>query len=340
MAQVHLKHIKATLTDGSTYDIPYWEVDSGKSGPCVLVTAAMHGMEVQGSEALRRFLPVVTDSLLKGSCLLVPFACPEAVRRRQHHLDFDFRLPGGRASEDSIISVNSAWPGNADGTNAERLAHALFHAVVERATHLIDIHCWQRIQGAAGLAREGRQDSIDLVNAAGTPFGRRSEWKPEIKERPVTPCTLTSYFHDTDRTAMCVELSGQYGFWPDQVELGLRILCNSFRHWGMLAGDVEEPERPTVWLNDCDEIDVPAPTSGVFVPQAYAPTDRVEKGAVLGHISVPATLEIVEVLSPSEGYLFRFGPMHDHLYQHVRMFFHPHVEEGQTVAVVARPAAC
>jgi len=294
-------------------------------------------MELQGSEALRRFLPVVTDSLLKGSCLLLPFACPEAVRRRQHHIDFDFRLPGGRESEDHIISVNSAWPGRADGTNAERLAHALFHGVVQRATHLIDIHCWQRLQAATGLARAGRQDSIDLVNAAGTPFGRRTEWKPEVHERPITPCTLTSYFHDTDRTAMCVELSGQYGFWPDQVELGLRILRNSFRHWGLLPGGIEKPDHPTVWLNDCDEIEVPAPAAGVFVPRSYAPTDWVGKGAILGHLFVPATLETIEVLAPAEGYLFRFGPMHDHLFQHVRMFFHPHVEAGQAVAVVARP---
>ena len=337
MATMHLKRTQATLTDGSAYDVPYWEVDSGAPGPCVLVTTAMHGMELQGSEALRRFLPLVTDQLVEGSCLLLPFANPETVRRRQHHIDFDFRLPGGRESEDHIISVNSAWPGDAGGTNAERLAYALFHAVVQRATCLIDIHCWQRRQAATGLAREGRQDSVDLVNAAGTPFGRRSEWKPEIQERPVTPCTLTSYFHDTDRTAMCVELSGQYGFWPDQVELGLRILCNSFRHWGMLPGDIERPARPTVWLNDCDEMEVAAPAAGVFVPQPLAPTDWVEKGAGLGHIFVPATLETTEVLAPAEGCLFRFGPMHDHDFQHVRMFFHPHVEVGQSVALLARP---
>jgi predicted deacylase len=335
MPTTTLKHVQATFTDETAYEVPYWHVDSGDPGPCVLVTAALHGMELQGPEAIRLLLPTVSEQLLNGSCLLVPFANPEAVRRHQHHIDLGCKDGDHTTPLDCIISVNSAWPGRPDGSNAERLADALFRAVVEPATHLIDIHCWQYVRAATGLAREGNQPSIDLVEAAGLPFGRRGKWKPEITERPVTPCTISSYFHDTDRVGMCVELSGQYSLWPDQVSLGAPMLRNSFRHFGMLPGDREEPEHPTVWLNDCEETDIAAPVDGLFVAADLVPGDWVDGGVPIGHIFNTQTLAITELHAPASGYLFRLGPTHSDHCQHRLAFRHPHVEEGDIVATVA-----
>jgi predicted deacylase len=301
----------------------------------VLITAALHGSELQGSEALRRFVSDHVGEVVRGSCVLVPFANPEAVRRRQPHIDFEH---GRYYGNDPENNVNCSWPGKADGTNGQRLSHALFQSVVQDADSLIDLHCWQRVRAATGLARKGRRDSIDLVNAAGPPFGRTGEWKPEVTERPITPCTLSSYFHDTDRTAMCVELCGQYGFWPEQVELGLRIVRNALRHLGLMAGERETPPRPTVWLNEAESVVVEAPDAGVFVPAAGRLGDRVEAGSSLGHMFTTEDLRTVDVPAPKTGYLFRLGPTHGRGEEQTRMFLHPHVGKGQEIAELVSPA--
>jgi len=170
---------------------------------------------------------------------------------------------------------------------------------------------------------------------AGVPFGRHSEWRPEVAERPVTPCTLTSWFHDTGRLAMCVEFSGQYGFREDQIELAGCVLGNAFRHLGLLDGDVERPARPVMWLNDCDQVDVVSPVAGVVVLEPLAPGIEVEKGALLARVVEPDSLQAHEMVAPESGRLFRFGVMHEPERQHERPCFHPYVDPGAVIATVA-----
>ena len=334
MPDLELNHINSSLTDGTPYTVPYWRVDSGRPGPCVLVTSALHASELQGAEILRRVAPHLAQQLLCGSCLLVPFANPVAVKRRQPHIDFEH---GRYYGADFVNNVNCTWPGDPDGSNAQRLSHALFSSVVNGASHLIDLHCWQHLRAATGLTRAGRDDCVALVNSTGLPFARASEWHPEITERPVTPCTLSSYFNDTDRVGICIEFSGQYGFWKEQLELGERALLNSLRHLEMLPGALEEPARPTIWLNESHEHTATAPTPGVFVPEPLSLGEHVESGALLGRILRLDDLGATEVPAPGSGCLFRFGPMHDVGYEQTRMFLHPHVEKGQELATLVEP---
>ena len=121
MATLDLKRIPATLSDGTAYDISYWHIESGNPGPCVLVTAAIHGNEVNGTEAIRRFMPYAKEHLAKGSCLLVPFANPQAVSGCRPHIDFEF---GKSHARDQANNANCTWPGNAEGSSGQRLIGA------------------------------------------------------------------------------------------------------------------------------------------------------------------------------------------------------------------------
>ncbi len=328
MATAELKKIEVTLTDGAPYAVPYWLVDSGEPGPSVLVFAAQHGNEVQGSEMLRRIRPTLEGGIRAGRCVLVPFANPKGVERHQPHVD---------AGPKKVFSnsLNSSWPGDPEGNNAKRLACALHETVVRDATHVLDLHCWQHLRATTGLARTDRPDTIELANLMGPPFGRHGLWKPEATERPVFPCTISNYFNDSGRFGLTVEFSGQYGFWHIELQRGGRMLRNAFRHFGMLPGEMEEPEHPTVWLNDCDQVEVRAPAEGVFVQSPLTPGDRIREGELLGHLFDTRTLESTRVYAPVGGYLFMLGVMHDEVEQQGRPFLHPHVPEGHTLATIA-----
>ncbi len=331
MTDTQVKYVEAERTDGEKYRIPYWKVDSNQSGPCVLVTAVLHGNEVQGAEVIRRFLPMAESGLVRGSCLLVPFANPVAVRGHQPHIDFELsRFPGYKVSD----NVNCTWPGKPDGNNAERLSHALFEAVVGDATHSIDLHCWNIFWATTALVREGHDLANRFAEVSALRFARRTEWKPEIKDRPVVPCLLTAYFNDTERTGICIEFAGQYGIWAAEVERGIRALVNCFRLLEMLPGEIEGQDEGPIWLNDAEEVKVPTTRTGLFVRSHWHTSDWVEEGALLGHVFSDEDLGSEELRAPASGYLYQYGCAHENTSEHSMMWTHPHVQEGEVVATI------
>ena len=331
MAEVSVKYVEANTTEGEAYRVPYWEVESRTPGPSVLVTAALHGNEVQGAEVIRQFLPRAEEGLLRGSCLFVPFANPAAIRRHQPHIDFELSRYAGSVREDN---VNCTWPGDAKGNNAQRLSHALFQALVGRATHSIDLHCWNCFWATTALARDGHELAIRLAGVTALRFAKRTEWHPGAKERPVLPCTLSAYFNDTGRAALCIEFAGQYGVWHREVTRGVRALANCFRVLDMLAGEAEGQEEGPIWLNDAQQTEVPATCPGLFVRGRWRTSDWVDEGAPLGHVLSDSDLGCVELRAPVSGYLYQYGCVHDNTSEHSMMWTHPHVKDGEVVAKI------
>lgn len=333
MISLQLKSVTAQRTDGTEYGVSYWDVKSGTAGPCVLVTAALHGNEVQGTEVIRQFLPELRGGMVRGRCLVVPMANPEAIRTHWPHIDFEM---GRSYSSDRANNVNCTWPGDAEGSNAQRLSHALFEALVGDATHCIDLHCWNCFWAGTALPRGACELSMQLARATALRFARRGDGPPPGVERPAVPTLLTSYFLGTGRPALAIEFCGQYGFWKREVERGVRALRNCFRVLEMLPGDLEGQEEPQLWLNNVEMVDVPAPVSGLFVAGAHAPSDPIEKGTRLGHIVGLETLTAFDVFAPCDGYLYQFGAVHPNTSEHTMMWTHPYAPEGEPVAKIAR----
>ena len=76
-APVSVDRLRVSLGLGRRVSIPAWTVDSGRPGPVFLLTAAQHGNEVQGSEAIRLFVEFAAEHLAKGTVHAVPTAtCP------------------------------------------------------------------------------------------------------------------------------------------------------------------------------------------------------------------------------------------------------------------------
>ena len=334
MASVDVRQVEAQTSEGKPYEVPYWEVRTGKDGPRVLVTAAMHGNEVQGSEVIRRCLPYLSRDLTCGSAVLVPLVNVMAIRNHQPHIDFELsRFSGGKAED----NLNCTWPGADDGNSAYRLTHALYHALVPESTHLVDLHCWNCFWAATALVPEGHGEAIRLANATALRFARQGAPQKKAADGPSTPCLLSAYFNNTGRTGICIEFAGQYGFWPAEVERGVRALRNCFRALGTLPGDLEARDEGPIWLHEADEIAVTAPRSGLFVRGDWQTSDRIEKGACLGHVLTDTDLVTVELHAPDSGYLYQYGYAHENTSEHSMMWLHPHVKEGEVVAKIIVP---
>lgn len=333
MADVELKYVEVTRISGDNYYVPYWEVKSGNKGPVVLVTAALHGVEIQGSEVIRQFLPFVSENITRGSCILVPFANPIALQNRQPHIFYQI---GVDYSHDTPDNVNCNFPGIPDGTDAQRLAFALKNLLVDRSDYNIDLHCWQETQACTVLCREENTISIKLGEISDIPFARLNNWFPEKKERPVIPCTLTSYFNDTGRSAICIEFSGQYLIRKREVEMGIRALKNCFMFMEMLKENKIEKRNKTIWLNNAKQVKVVAPENGMFIKTDFYPSDHVNKNQLLGYIFTEKDLKTIEIYAPVSGYLYQYGyfPEGDDLLENPLKWRHPYIKKGQTLAKI------
>jgi hypothetical protein len=315
--------------------VPYWEIASGRPGPRLLVTCAMHGNEVQGAAITGQFVPYAARHLRRGSLMMAPMTNLIAIRERQPHIDNELGRYYGR---DQVDNLNCTWPGKADGSDAQRLSYALFNSVVSEADVLLDLHCWYGNNAAAALARTGHELSLKLARATALRFARHSEWKPEVKERPVYPCSLSSYFNDIRRAGVCIEFSGQYTFRPEEIKRGLRAIKNFCRVLDMLPGKLEGVDEEMVWLNTAKETVVKAPCGGLFIQSGAKLADPVTEGQLLGQILVDRDLHTEEIRSPVSGYLFKHGRMGlttgdlDPL-----MAWHPYAREGDELAVIMVP---
>lgn len=304
MAEVRVERVVAPQRDGSAVAVPYWEVTSGQAGPRVLVLAAQHGAEVQGSEVGRRLVAEAATSLQAGSLLVVPLANPRALSLRRHNIN---SAPEKPHSSDNSENMNCLWPGDPEGNDTQRLVHALNAALAEQATHCLDLHCWAHFLAAAVLPHPDRPDSCRFAEVSGFPLAFRWPLANLRADPPPTRFNVGMHFGLTGRGTLTCELSGQYLINEQQVRLGLRCAQNLLRVLGMWPGEPEGTAEGPTWVDRAAVIRVAAPQSGLFVAAGQEPGGWVRKGDLLGHLLSDEDLATVPVLAPVSGRLTTYG---------------------------------
>jgi predicted deacylase len=120
---------------GRGADLPVVTIGAGgrgrgpARGPVVVVTANVHGDECTGLGAALRLAPLLEERLRRGVVHLYPTLNPEGLERRTRRVPHDDQ------------DLNRLFPGDADGSPAERLAHAAWVDIASRMpTLLVDLH--------------------------------------------------------------------------------------------------------------------------------------------------------------------------------------------------------
>ena len=330
MATSDVKYAVANTLNYGAVRIPYWQIDSGTGGPCLLITCAQHGNEVQGAEVARRFVPIACRELKKGQIAIVPFCNKPALWKRRPHIS---TTPERPYSEDDGHNMNRTWPGRAEGNDTERLSAAIYRAVGGRASHNIDIHCWARFAAATALPRQDRPSSMAMAEICALPFANPREGK---SGGPSTPSTIGALFNDSDRPSLTFELSGQYVVYEREVLWGLRAVMNIAKSLGMMDGEIETPEHPVVFLDRSEQIRVTAPSNGLFTRSGGLLTaDRVQQGQTIGYLLSDDDLAATEVQSPIDGVLYSYDCSRPHCDVSLAAQ-HPYASQGDRLAAIVR----
>ena len=149
---------KAGSDDGTS--IPISIIHGTKPGPVLALTAGVHGQEYTPVLALQRLLKSTDPKTLTGTIVLVHVAnMPSFLARTIYYSPADGK------------NLNRVFPGKADGTLSERIALTITREVIERATHVIDLHCGDGNEslrpytywittGAPAVAEAGKQMAL------------------------------------------------------------------------------------------------------------------------------------------------------------------------------------
>ena len=133
-------------------------------------------------------------------------------------------------------------------------------ALAQRATHVVDLHAWNRFWAASTLRWEGA-DSAKMADVAGTRF----TWWHQVHSTPASHTQIRNTVVGRGGSAVCIEFAGQNCVYEREVQVGVRAMCNMAKVLGMMEGEPEIPPDCGLRITDDDTTVVRAPCSGLFV---------------------------------------------------------------------------
>jgi uncharacterized protein len=153
------------------FDVPVIELTGAADGPRLTVLAGVHGCEYAPMAAVRRWTRALAGRDLRGSVRAVPVLNLPSFRART-----PFVVP------DDGKNLNRCFPGNPDGTVADRLAHAAFTQLILGSDALVDVHAGDMVEALEPFAlydagaSEAR--ALELASAYGLGYVIRQEPGP------------------------------------------------------------------------------------------------------------------------------------------------------------------
>lgn len=133
LSRFHIHTGKTTLGNA---ELVFFKAEGDKPGPTLFLVSGIHGNETSSVGGLVSFLKSlagVNQGDVAGKIIALPFANLSGLCANR--LDVSI----GSASE--AENLNRAFPGRAEGTPAERIAHAIFRTIGESVPDVvIDLH--------------------------------------------------------------------------------------------------------------------------------------------------------------------------------------------------------
>jgi predicted deacylase len=290
--------------------IPITVIKGSKPGPVLALTAGIHGYEYPPILALQR---LKVGKKLAGTLIIVHVAnMPSFLGRTVYFSPLDGK------------NLNRVFPGRADGTESERIAHAITTQVIDKCDYLLDLHC--------GDGNESLRPYVYQTVTGDDAFDARiAELVANFgfdhividKSRP-KDAAESIYCSNTAITRGKPAMTVESGFLGRTSEKSTRAIVKGvegvMRYLKMIDGPPKPVKRP-VYLDPAEVLSSPA--TGILYPHVERGS-MVKKGAVLAHITDFFGKKIADVKAPFAGVV---------LY----VVATPPITKGQPVGCVGKP---
>ena len=209
--------------DGSPVGLPVAVINGAQPGQTLYVQAASDGDELNGVGVLTRTIPRLDPAELAGTILVVGIVNYHAFQVAEHRNPID------------QTKMNRCYPGEAEGTSSERIAHATFE-VASRADLVVDLHqgstsrMIDEVRVRCGQRHRIHDECLELARVFGLECGHVLDQKgPDGQLARAAP--------DEGIPTIDPELGGCVGWDEASIEKGVAGMFNVLRHYGFLTGD-------------------------------------------------------------------------------------------------------
>lgn len=259
--------------------MPIKVIHGKQAGPCLLVTAAMHGNELNGTEIINRLFDTKVLNRLQGTLIAIPVLNVYGLINRSRY------LPGG-------LELDQCFPGSKTGTLAARLAHIFTSEIFDKADVCIDLQ--------TGFINYTNLPQI-YVNFEDS----RAKALAETFNAPVisnTVCEngmLRTLAFKKKKPFLLFEAGEAMRFDEHAIKVGVKGVLNVMRKLDMFPANVKrEPSLKSFFTEK--NIWVRAATSGISHSK-HKLGQYVKKGEILCTINDPfGATESMAIVSPEE----------------------------------------
>ena len=278
----------AGRADGGVWRLPLLYAIGAKDGPTLVVTAAVHGNEYEGIEAVPRIFEQVESDGLCGRLVMIAVCNMPAYEAAT------------RSSPIDALNLARVFPGNAEGSITQRIAHWLAHKLIKTADFYIDLHSGTAEADIPTLVGylygddELGKQSLGAAHAFGAPV----LWG---HPPPVPPGRSVSAATEFGVPWLYTEAPGGGRSTPEDVLCYVDGVLNVMKHLGMLSGPLKRRlvTHHLVGRGDLDAV-ISAPTAGLFQSDVDL-LSEVRAGQRLGTIRDFFGQEISRVVADRDG---------------------------------------
>ena len=154
----------AKLHTGTPIDLPVIIQRAKKQGPTVLLTAGIHGNEINGVEIVRQIIRKKYNVPAIGTIICIP------VVNVFGFINQERAFPDGR-------DLNRMFPGSKQGSLAARFAYNIMKDIVPHVDYILDFHTGgdERFNYSQIRMDASDEESLELAKVFGTKFILNSE---------------------------------------------------------------------------------------------------------------------------------------------------------------------
>lgn len=257
------------------------EVIHGKQqGPCLLVTAAIHGDELNGVEICRQLLGHRHLAKIQGTLIVIPVV---------NQLGFIHQiryLPDRR-------DLNRCFPGSSKGSLGGRLAEMMTSQLLPKVDFAIDLHTGAIHRTNLPQLRTDLSNGYCLAMA-------RAFAAPVILNSALRDGSFRHAAHEQGIPTLVYEAGEALRLDPASIRLGLKGIFRVMRHLKMLPGRSKKPPLISPW--ECNQsLWLRSSSNGVVLLHTQ-PGQRVVKGTLLISIVNPFDAsDTIRIDAPFDG---------------------------------------
>ena len=231
--------------------LPITVIKNG-DGPTVLFAGANHGDEYEGPIALTKLRAKLEASDIQGRVIIVPALNLTAFRA------------GKRTSPIDGSNMNRAFPGKADGTITEMIAHFVTTRFIVEADIVVDIHAGGRSMNLLPVSiihdlpnSDQMAKTLAALRAFGAPYGM-------ILTKLDARGMIDTVVEDMGKVFVSTELSGGATSSVETIKIAERGIMNILKHAGVVAGDPDIPNPSHLIHTPTGDAFITSRTDGLF----------------------------------------------------------------------------